>query len=98
ALAGQFGLMLFLSWIIAIFYLYGAIHHKHFAWSIFALPLVLGLLALAGALGPTPTKNNEDPLLVPVHVVILVLAAVGMRFGFLASLMYLVQAHRLRVK
>jgi ABC-type transport system involved in cytochrome c biogenesis permease subunit len=98
ALSGQFGLMLFLSWIISIFYLYGAIHHNRLAWAIFSLPLVLGLLALAAVIGPSAPKGNEDTLWGSVHGIVLLLAAVGLCVGFLASLMYLVQLHRLRVK
>lgn len=98
ALAGQYGLLLFLSWIVAIFYLYGSIHHKRLAWAIFSLPLVLGLLALAAVLGPSPIKSNEDPFWGAIHAVVLLFAAVGLCVGFLASLMYLVQLHRLRAK
>src|SRR5262249_54023 len=99
ALAGQYGWMLFLSWILAIFYLYGSIHHARLAWAIFVLPLVLGLIGLAWAFKPTATlKGSDDSIWGPVHGVILLLATVGMCVGFLASLMYLVQAHRLRAK
>jgi hypothetical protein len=49
SLASQSGSLLFLSWILAVFYLYGAIHHRRLAWAVFVLPVVLGLIGLASA-------------------------------------------------
>jgi ABC-type transport system involved in cytochrome c biogenesis permease subunit len=99
ALAGQYGWMLFLSWILAIFYLYGTIHHSRLAWAVFVLPLVIGLVSLAWAFQPTAVaKRTDDNIWAPVHGVLLLLASVGMCVSFLASLMYLVQVHRLRTK
>jgi ABC-type transport system involved in cytochrome c biogenesis permease subunit len=100
ALAGQYGWMLFLSWILAVFYLYGTLHHGRIAWAIFVLPLVLGLVGLAKVFEPATaaTRGADDSVWGPVHGVILLLATVGMCVGFLASLMYLVQARRLRAK
>ena len=43
----SFGSLIFLAWILAVFCLYGSIHHRRLAWGLFVLPLVLGLLALA---------------------------------------------------
>jgi ABC-type transport system involved in cytochrome c biogenesis permease subunit len=47
----QSGLMLFLAWVLAVFYLYGSLHHRRLAWGVFVLPLVLGLCGLAAFLG-----------------------------------------------
>src|SRR5689334_15210881 len=46
-LATPLGSLLSLAWILAIFYLYGSIHHYRQAWALFVLPLVLGLVTLA---------------------------------------------------
>ena len=46
------GWMLFLAWILAIFYLYGTIHHARLAWGVFVLPLVLGLVGWHGVFRP----------------------------------------------
>src|SRR5215831_9280014 len=78
-LAWQYGLLLALAWILAIFYVYGAVHHARQAWGIFVLPVILALVG-------------------PLHACLLVLAAVGVCVGFVASLMYLAQASRLRAK
>jgi ABC-type transport system involved in cytochrome c biogenesis permease subunit len=100
----QFGWMLSLSWILAIFYLAGSLHHRRQAWGVFVLPLVLLLLGLGAAFHPhtpglpgdlTPSVQHRWG---PLHGLLLFLAAIGVCVGFLASLMYLVQAHRLRSK
>jgi ABC-type transport system involved in cytochrome c biogenesis permease subunit len=108
ALAWQFGWMLFLAWILAIFYLYGTLHHRRRAWGVFVLPLVLGLVGLAAAFGRPPDDPGEvvsggltprgDRFWGLLHAALLLLAAVGMCVGFLASLMYLFQARQLRAK
>ncbi len=48
SLMTQAGSLLFLAWILAMFYLYGSIHHRRVAWGVFVLPLVLGLTILGG--------------------------------------------------
>src|SRR5919199_3517456 len=55
----QFGWMVFLAWILAIFYLYGSLHHRRLAWGVFVLPLVLGLVALAGTF-TRPAGDGES--------------------------------------
>jgi ABC-type transport system involved in cytochrome c biogenesis permease subunit len=102
----QFGWMLFVAWVLAIFYLTGAIHYRRQTWGVFVLPLVIGLLAVGVLLGlpPDDAPRPRDELLSPdrlwerVHAGVLLLATVGVCIGFLASLMYLIQAHRLRTK
>jgi ABC-type transport system involved in cytochrome c biogenesis permease subunit len=99
--------MLFLAWILAVVYLYRAIHYPKLAWGIFMLPLVLGLVVLAAALGRPPEGTETVPALLSphdehfwgvIHAGFLFCAAIGMCVAFLASLMYLFQAQRLRAK
>jgi ABC-type transport system involved in cytochrome c biogenesis permease subunit len=108
-LASPFGSLLFLAWILAVFYLYGSLHHKRLAWGIFTLPLVLGLVALAEVFPQQSPAEGDGflwTLLSPggerfwgtVHGTLVLLAAVGVCVGFLASLMYLVQVRRLKAK
>jgi ABC-type transport system involved in cytochrome c biogenesis permease subunit len=101
----QFSWMLFVAWVLAIFYLTGAIHYRRLTWGVFVLPLVLGLLALGVLLGQPPADQKglwqeEMPhrLWGPVHAVLILLATVGVCVAFLASLMYLLQSRRLRTK
>jgi ABC-type transport system involved in cytochrome c biogenesis permease subunit len=99
-LAWRYGWLLFLGWILAIFYLAGSLHHRRQAWGIFVLPLILGLLGLGIALGPETSgaKATRWQDWGSVHAVLIFLATIGVCVGFLASLMYLFQAHRLRAK
>jgi ABC-type transport system involved in cytochrome c biogenesis permease subunit len=108
-LVSRFGSLLFLAWILAIFYLYGTLHHRKIAWGLFVLPLVLGLIGLA-VLFRHENAPEEEPWLARLlsfqgerfwgllHAALLLLAAVGICVGFVASVMYLVHARRLRAK
>ncbi|MGL4554044.1 MAG: cytochrome c biogenesis protein CcsA [Gemmataceae bacterium] len=99
----QFSWLLFVAWVLAVFYLTGAIHYRKFSWGVFVLPLVLALVGLAVLFGHPPERgpwatNEAHTLWGPVHAYLLLLASVGVCVGFLASIMYLFQAHRLRTK
>ncbi len=104
-----YGSLVFLAWVLAVFYLYGSLHHRRVAWGLFVLPLVLGLVALAQIFhapsGPRPPEVSWELFALhgkhfwPVlHGILLLLAAVGVCVGFVASVMYLVQVRRLRAK
>ncbi len=96
------GSLLLIALILAVFYFFEAIHHFRIAWAIFVLPIVLILIALA--------VITEDATAMPradsgwkyfwgvAHGTLLILAAVGVSVGFIASVMYLVQLGRLRAK
>jgi ABC-type transport system involved in cytochrome c biogenesis permease subunit len=100
-LVSQFGLLLLLAWVLAIFYLYGSLHHRRVAWGVFVLPLVLGLAGLGVVMGRPPAAGpsaRDETYWGLLHGALIALAAIGISVGFLASLMYLYQAHRLRAK
>jgi ABC-type transport system involved in cytochrome c biogenesis permease subunit len=108
-LGSPFGSLLFLAWILAVFYLYGSIHHRRLAWGAFVLPLVLGLVLLARLFPPKTDPRENAPVWSLfsyqgerfwglVHGTLVLLAAVGVCVGFVASVMYLVQVRRLRKK
>jgi len=99
--ADPYGALLAVAWVLAVFYLYGTFHHPKQAWAVFVLPVVLALVGLAVAVRPDADPVPwlaGDRLWGAVHGVLLLLAAVGVSVGFLASVMYLVQAARLRAK
>ncbi|HZU35152.1 MAG TPA: cytochrome c biogenesis protein CcsA, partial [Gemmataceae bacterium] len=107
ALASEFWSVVFLAWILSIFYLYGSIHHRRLAWGVFVLPIVLGLTALAATFGRPDSQGSPqigwtavrgESLWIAIHIGLLVLAAVGICVGFVSSVMYLLQARRLRTK
>jgi ABC-type transport system involved in cytochrome c biogenesis permease subunit len=104
----SFGSLIFLAWILAVFCLYGSIHHRRLAWGLFVLPLVLGLVILAAMLmenTPRPSQATWELFSLQgkdfwpaLHGTLILLAAVGVSVGFVASTMYLVQTHRLKKK
>jgi Cytochrome C assembly protein len=104
--AAPYGSLLLLAWVLAIFCLYGAIHHARQAWGIFVLPVVVGLVGLSFALVSSGGANDAavpawlvgEKFWGAVHGLLLLGAAVGLSVAFLASAMYLVQARRLRTK
>jgi ABC-type transport system involved in cytochrome c biogenesis permease subunit len=105
ALASQYGSLLFLAWILAVFYFFGSLHHRRQAWGVFVLPLVLALVGIAAVFGKPlasdPVWDGDVGLGRAwgiVHGALLLLAAVGVCVAFLASVMYLVQAHKLKAK
>src|SRR5262249_8783806 len=85
-MGSQFGSILYLAWILAVFYVYGSIHHRQVAWGVFVLPVVLGLVALAAVFTPSKVPDGSQPAPAEgswtgywagTHVVLLLLAAVG---------------------
>lgn len=95
------GWMVILAWVLAVFYLYGSIHHRRLAWGVFVLPVVLGLLGLSALFGPgfdQLTLADYNRFWGLLHAGLLLLAAVGVCVGFCASLMYLFRAGQLRAK
>ncbi len=108
-LSSRHGSLLFLAWIVAVFYLYGTLHHRRVAWGLFVLPLVLGLVCLGTLFDGDPGEEEGfwlsrlfafqgDRFWGAVHGTLLLLAGVGICVGFVASVMYLVHARRLRAK
>lgn len=100
SLASPAGSLLFLALILVIFYVYGTLHHQRLAWGLFVLPLILGLIGLA-VVQHQPNVTSESGwtgVWGIAHGVLVLLAAVGVCVGFIASVMYLVQLQRLRAK
>ena len=105
SLAAPAGSLLLLALILSIFYVYGSIHHHRIAWGLFVLPVVLGLVVLA-VIFQGPADEGESVWRLfhgerfwgVVHFVFVLLAAVGISVGFVASVMYFVQMHRLKAK
>jgi len=99
-LSQQGGWLLGVGWVVALFYFFGTLHHSRLAWGVFTLPLVIGLVLLA-LLFPRPQSADlfdGEKVFAQVHKWLLLLATVGLAVGFLASVMYLVQAARLKAK
>jgi ABC-type uncharacterized transport system permease subunit len=101
-LSSPTGSLFFLALILAVFCFYGTIHHERVAWALFVLPLVLGLVGLGVLLLDASNASSRPEswgyFWGLVHGALLILAAVGVSVGFIASVMYLVQLRRLRTK
>jgi glutamyl-tRNA reductase len=105
-LRGEATSLFFVSWVLGIFYLYGSIHHRRQAWGMFVLPVVLGLVLLGAFLSKLREYDRTavsdvttyDAWWIWTHVTLLLLGGVGLCVGFIASVMYLVQAYKLKHK
>jgi ABC-type transport system involved in cytochrome c biogenesis permease subunit len=98
-----YGSLLLLAWVVAVFYFYGAIHHHRLAWAVFVLPIVLILIGLTELFEPSDSTAGGrwftgESFWGAVHGGLLMLAAVGLCVAGAASVMYLVQAWRLKAK
>jgi ABC-type transport system involved in cytochrome c biogenesis permease subunit len=103
----QAGALLIPAWVLAVFYAIGALHHSRVIWGVFVLPVVLGLSAIAAVftLPSAAGTSTEDPFSwhgagpwLILHIAFIICAAIGVSVGFVASVMYLIQARRLRAK
>ncbi|MDH3717042.1 MAG: cytochrome c biogenesis protein CcsA [Planctomycetota bacterium] len=95
--AGWFEWFLLAAWILAAAYLYLTFYHPRNPFGLFILPLVLGLIALGyvfrfeGAFGGARLWGL-------VHGLSLLMGTVVVLIGFVAGLMYLIEANRLKHK
>lgn len=105
--AAPYGSLLLLAWVLAFFYLWGTVNHAKQAWGVFVLPVVILLVGMsyalvtAGEVSPefgVPAWLSGERLWGAIHGTLILLAAVGVSVGFLTSVMYLVQASRMRRK
>lgn len=105
--AAPYGSLLLLAWVLALFYIYGTVHHAKQAWAVFVLPVVIGLVGLSLVWVMTAPETTSwsatewtaaHRIWGAIHGVMLLLGAVGVSVSFLASVMYLMQARRLRKK
>jgi ABC-type uncharacterized transport system permease subunit len=99
--AAPYGSLLLLALVLALFYV---LSPKQ-AWAVFVLPVVIGLVGLSLAVATAPTAEPQVPVWLSgdrfwgvVHGTLILLASVGVSVGFLASVMYLIQARRVRNK
>jgi ABC-type transport system involved in cytochrome c biogenesis permease subunit len=107
SLTTECGSLLFLAWILAVYYFFGSFHHARQIWSVYVLPVILGLIMLAALVAEAQKGTSLQTGYLAIdskefwqilHVSLFLLAAVGISVGFVASVMYLVQARRLKTK
>jgi ABC-type uncharacterized transport system permease subunit len=88
------------SWVLVVVYLHLAVLHPKTPFGLFLLPLVLGLIGTATFLAPSEPLAREPASRIwgAIHGISIVLATVSVLVGFVAGLMYLGQARRLKHK
>ncbi len=88
------------AWVLVVVYLYMAVLHPKVYFGVFLLPLVLGLIASARFLASDRPLAAEPASRIwgALHGLSIVLASVAVLIGFMAGLMYLFQARRLKNK
>lgn len=57
SIAWQFGWLLVVAWFLTAFSVYEQAHRGRVSWSIFLLPMVLGMVGMATIIGPPPPKK-----------------------------------------
>jgi ABC-type uncharacterized transport system permease subunit len=93
--AGAAGALWVLAWVLAVYYVYSSVQYRKFTLALFVLPMMLGLLALAELNVDSVAQPLGGAFWPSVHGGLILLAGMGLTIGFLASVMYLVQAWRL---
>jgi hypothetical protein len=99
-LSSPFDWYLMAAWIMAAVYLYLAYYHPKNPIGLFILPLVLGLIAVAALAAdrePFPA-TIASRYWGALHGAFLLLGTVAVLLGFVAGVMYLIQAYRLKHK
>jgi ABC-type transport system involved in cytochrome c biogenesis permease subunit len=98
-LSSSFDWCLVAAWLLMGAYLYLAYEFPRAALGLYMLPLVLALVGAAALADPTPfTAPAASRTWGIVHGVFLLLGTVAVMIGFVAGVMYLVQARRLKLK
>jgi ABC-type transport system involved in cytochrome c biogenesis permease subunit len=98
-LSSSFDWCLVAAWLLMGAYLYLSYYYPRAALGLYMLPLVLGLVAAAAFADPTPFEPGPaSRAWGAIHGIFLLLGTVAVMVGFVAGLMYLVQAHRLKRK
>ena len=98
AVYGWYDWFLLAAWILAATYLYLTIYHRRQPIGLFLLPLILGMILVAYWFRGDSTFAASRRMLGWVHGLSLLVGTVVVVVGFVAGLMYLIQAARLKQK
>jgi ABC-type uncharacterized transport system permease subunit len=98
-LSSAFDWYVLAAWALVVVYLYLTLHHPNIASGLFVLPIVLGLIGLAKFADRDPfPQSRAGQIWGLIHGIFLLLGLVAVAIGFVAGLMYLIQAYRLKHK
>jgi ABC-type uncharacterized transport system permease subunit len=99
-LSSQFDWFLVAAWVLAATYLYLNFYHPRTAVGLFILPLVLVLVGVAQFFASHEpfAERRASQVWGAIHGVFILLGTVAVMVGFVAGVMYLLQAYRLKHK
>lgn len=98
-LSSAFDWYLLAAWAVVVVYLYLSLFHAEVAYGIFILPLALALIGAAQLANHEPfPQSPAAQVWGTIHGTFWLLGAVAVIVGFVAGLMYLLQAWRLKHK
>jgi ABC-type transport system involved in cytochrome c biogenesis permease subunit len=97
-ISNQFESLLFVSWLMAMVYLYLIIHDRRLSAGIFVLPVALGLVGMAASLSGESTSLDDDgtSVLSAAHGLTLLVGTVVMVIATVVAIMYLIKFRQLR--
>jgi ABC-type transport system involved in cytochrome c biogenesis permease subunit len=98
-LSSSFDWSLVAAWLLMGAYVYLAYFYPRAALGLYMLPLVLVLVGLAALASREPlSPESASKVWGAIHGIFLLLGTVTVMVGFVAGLMYLIQARRLKLK
>ena len=98
-LSSAFDWYLLGAWALVVVYLYLTWYHPKTSIGLFLLPLVLALLGLSQFADQQPfPQSRAGQVWGMIHGIFLLLGVVTVSIGFVAGMMYLIQAYRLKHK
>jgi ABC-type transport system involved in cytochrome c biogenesis permease subunit len=97
-ISNQFESLIFVSWLMAMVYLYLIIRDRRLSAGIFVLPITLGLVGMAASLSPGDAVASEDgnSILSATHGLTFLFGTVVMVIAMVVAIMYLIKLRQLR--
>lgn len=97
-IGNQFESLIFVSWLVALVYLYLILRDRRLSAGIFVLPVSLALIGLATMLSPDEAANTDRAtgVLLMSHGILILVATVVVLVAMVVAIMYLVKLKQLR--
>jgi ABC-type uncharacterized transport system permease subunit len=87
------------AWLMAVVYCGLVVYQQRSSWSLFVMPLALGLIAASPFADTAPLAGSQGPRFWgQLHGLLLLLGTLAVLMGLVTGVMYLVQSYRLKHK